>query len=277
MAQAIANTHEQSGRDGLRAAAATWLVLMLLGQWAFFLYIAAFYGGTALSGDFAAWNRLAVLGPSPHVPGDTIGNLAFLGHALAAGLIALGGALQLVPWIRARFPRFHRWNGRVFLLIVVGLSLSGFYLVWIRSDEPVQLAKAGTSLNGVLILGFAALAWRAIRRRDIAAHREWALRLYLVANAQWFMRVGVFGYIVFTKASGFAPMSLDSFFTLWGYGCILVPLGLLQFYLVAKRSTRRPLRIVAAATLFAATLAMAVGALAYGGLTLKLVSGAPLA
>jgi hypothetical protein len=72
-------------------------------------------------------------------------------------------------------------------------------------------------------------------------------------------------------------MSLGSFFTLWGYGCILVPLGLLQLYLVATRSTRRPLRIAAAATLFVATLAMAVGAVAYGALSQKLVSGAPLA
>lgn len=274
MVQALANTPDRARRDGLRAAAATWLAVMLLGQWAFFHYIVAFYGGSALTGDFAAWNRLAVLGPSPHVPGDSVGNLAFLGHALAAGVIALGGGLQLVPWIRARFPAFHRWNGRVFLLTVVALSLSGFYLVWVRSDEPVELAKAGTSLNGLLILGFAALAWRAIRRRDITAHREWALRLYLVANAQWFMRVGVFGYIVFTKLTGFAPMSLGSFFTLWGYGCILVPLALLQLYLVATRSPRRPLRIAAAATLFAATLAMAIGAVAYGALTQKLVSGA---
>ena len=35
-------------------AALFWFAMMLVGQWAFFYYIAAFYGKNVASGDFAA-------------------------------------------------------------------------------------------------------------------------------------------------------------------------------------------------------------------------------
>lgn len=216
-----------------------------------------------------------MFGRHPYVAGDGVGNLSYLAHALAAGIVALGGALQLVPQIRSRFPVFHRWNGRLFLFTVTALCLSGFYLVWIRSSDPIDLGSISVTLNGVLILAFAAAAWRAIRRRDIATHREWALRLYLVSNGQWFMRVGMFCYMIFVKVSGVAPIPTGLFFRLWGFGCFLVPLALLQLYFVAKRSPRRTVRIAAAATLIASTLVMALGTLAFGMFSQKLITGAP--
>src|SRR6185295_18158611 len=130
------------------------------------------------------------------------GNLAFAAHALLAAVIAFGGALQIVPQIRARALAFHRWNGRVFLVTAVGLSLSGLYMVWVRGANPSVVGKVSTSLNAVLILTFAAFAWRAALRRDVSVHRRWALRLYLVANAQWFIRVGVFAWFLLNRAVG---------------------------------------------------------------------------
>src|SRR5262249_52400435 len=80
---------ESLANRALSGAAGFWFAVALLGQWAFFYYIAAFYGASAATGDFHVWDRLAVLrGKSPFVPGDTAGNLAFLAHALAAGIIA---------------------------------------------------------------------------------------------------------------------------------------------------------------------------------------------
>jgi uncharacterized membrane protein len=263
-------------RELLDVSAGTWLIAMLIGQWAFFYYLTAFYGTTLLSGDWEAWNRLAAFGRKPYVPGDGIGNLAFAGHALGAGIIALGGALQLIPQLRARFPRFHRWNGRVFLATVTLLSLSGFYLVWVRGTSPTSLDALATTLNGVLILGFAAAAYLAIRRRDLVSHRRWAMRLYLVSNGQWFLRVGIFAYLMLGNAAGQNPAFGDPFFHFWKFGCLLVPLLLLELYLRARRGPR-PARIATALTLFAATAAMAVGTAVFAVICQKLISGAPLA
>lgn len=71
MAIVQASLLERRPTDGLKLAAAGWLVAMLLGQWAFFYYIAAFYGGSAISGDFEVWNRLAVFGRHPYLLNGT--------------------------------------------------------------------------------------------------------------------------------------------------------------------------------------------------------------
>lgn len=262
--------------DPLHVSAAFWLAAMMLAQWAFFYYIAAFYGTSIATGDLESWNRLAAFGRKPYVPGDAVGNAAFAGHALGAGIVALAGALQLVPQIRARFPRFHRWNGRVFLVTVLTLSLSGFYLVWIRGTSPSTLDSLATSTNGVLIIAFAVAAWLAIRRRDLRAHRAWAMRLYLVSNGQWFLRVGVFAYFVLAKAAGTTPSFADGFFQFWKFGCFLVPLAILQIYLHASHRGSPAVRRVAAGVVAGATLLMLLGAAVFGVLCLKIIAGEPL-
>jgi hypothetical protein len=262
-------------KKALDGAVALWLVVAIIGQWAFFAYIAAFYGGSLIDGDFDVWNRLQALGRTPYIEGDGRGNWVFLTHALGAGLVALGGALQFIPAIRKHAPRFHRWNGRVFLITVVVLSLSGFYLEWIRDQPPTTLDGYATSVNGVLILGFAFLAYRAVRARRIAEHRQWAMRLFLVSNAQWFTRVGLFGYFVICKALGVGTDGAAVFFVFWKFGAFLVPLAVAELYL---RSERRgaSFRISVASLIFALTLLMMIGMVGYGFFTFRLATGAPL-
>lgn len=280
MTEAVATDFQQRGcgaNGALNVAAGLWFVVALAGQWAFFYYIAAFYGGSAVSGDFEVWNRLAALGRTPYVAGDTAGNLTFLSHALAAGIIAFGGALQLFPQIRARAPAFHRWNGRLYLLTVTGLSLSGFYLVWVRGTSPSTLDGFSTTFNGVLILTFAALALRSAMARDIAVHRRWALRLYLVSNAQWFLRVGLFAYFVVNMALGNKVGFGDPFIKFWTFGCYLVPFAVAELYLRAKDSGSPLAKIAVAGGLVALTVLMGAGVFAFAMFSQAIVTGAPLA
>ena len=252
-----------------------WFGLALIGQLAFIAYIAAFYGGSLLDGNFEVWNRLQALGRTPYIKGDAQGNWVFLAHALGAGLVALGGVLQLVPAIRKHAPRFHRWNGRVFMATVMVLSLSGFYLEWIRDDPPTTLSGYATTINGVLILTFAYLAYRAARAKQFVVHRQWAIYLFLVSNAQWFTRVGLFGYLVSCKLLGIGTDSVGTFFGFWKFGAFLVPLFVAWLYL---RSTHRgpAYKGAVAALIGVLTVPMMIGMVAYGFFTFKLATGAPL-
>ncbi len=251
-------------------------LVFLLGQWAFFYYIAAFYGGSAITGDFEIWNRLAVFGRTPYEEGDRFGNLAYLGHAMAAGIIAFGGALQLVPQIRKYAPAFHRWNGRLFLFTVVGLSLSGFYLVWVRQTSPTFLDGLSTSFNGLLILTFAFLTTRYAIARNIPVHRRWAMRLVLVSNAQWFLRVGAFFYLALNGLLGREIPSEDPFFKIWTFGCYLVPLAVLELYMRSKDGANPFAHVLVGLLLAALTLAMGLGIFAYSKFSQALITGAPL-
>jgi hypothetical protein len=272
-AAALSNRRDpvSAGRT-LGAAASLWLFTAVAGQWLFFIYIAGFYGPSTLRGDMAAWNRNTLL-LKGYAPGDTVGNIAFGAHALLAGIIAFGGALQLIPPLRSRWPALHRWNGRLFMITALGVSLTGFYMVWVRHTSTSLAGAIAISLNGALILGSAILAWRAARRRDLVAHRQWALRLYLVANAQWFTRVGFFAWLLIGRGLLHAPSALTGqVFDAWTFGCFIVPLGVLELYLRAQDSTGSAGRIAMAGGLVALTALMAVGIFAYSGMSLSLLA-----
>lgn len=243
----------------LKAAVAFWFVAALIGQWVFFYYIAVFYGPSTLTGNFQAWtkNHNLIKG---YIPGDTPGNLTFGVHALLAGYVAFGGALQIIPQLRSIAPRFHRWNGRTFLVTAFVLSVTGLYMIWIRGAVTNMTGSVAISLDAALIILFAILAWRAARRRDFDVHRRHALRTWLVANGQWFFRVGVFGWILVNHGPvGFGGHFDGPIIVFWEFGCYLLPLTVLELYLRTTEGTSLRARYAMAGALIALTLIMSAG------------------
>lgn len=262
----------ESGPALLRRSAAFWWAAAIIGQWAFLYYIARVYGTTTLSGNFAAWarNHMLIKG---YVPGDTVGNLSFGVHALLAGVIAFGGTLQLIPWIRDRAIAVHRWNGRLFMLTAIGVSLTGFYMVWVRHATTTLVGAIAISGNGALIIACALVAWRMVLAGDIERHRRWALRAFMVANGQWFFRVGLFGWILINRGPFLVGDNLDGPFAIfWSFGCYLVPLVLLELYLRAKKSARPFAQFATAGVIGAATLYMSVGMFGFTMIALRIAA-----
>jgi hypothetical protein len=244
--------------SALRSAAAFWLVVTAIGQLIFVAYIASFYGGTAMQGNFAAWNKVL---PHGHVPGDAMGNAALMGHMLFAAIITLGGLLQLMPQVRTGAPRFHRWNGRVYVLTAVAASLTGLYMVWLRGSVDNVLQSVGISINALLVIACGAMTVRHALARRLAVHRRWALRLFLVVSGVWFFRVGLMFWIVVNGGPvGFDPTTfrgpaLDAI----TFAQFLLPLAVFELYLRAQDSTGAAGRIAMAAGLVLLTVAMGVG------------------
>lgn len=255
----------------LVGTAAVWLASALVGQWLFLSYIAVFYGPSTFSGDFEAWTRNQML-HNAYRPGDLIGNLTFGAHTLLAGVIAFGGALQVMPQVRARWPRFHRWNGRVFLVTACLLSVTGLSLIWLRAPEPEKISHWAITGNAVLILAFSALAYRTARGRNFVAHRRWALRLYLVSNAQWFTRVGFMVWMMFSSGLGLKGVN-GTAFLVWTFGCYLLPLAVLEIYMRARESRSSAVKLAAAGVLGIFTLLMLTGTVIYSVVTLKIING----
>jgi uncharacterized membrane protein len=271
-------TGQQPSRPAnvLTGAALFWLAVFLLGQLAFFYYLVAFYGVTIATNNLAAWNVFKQFGVTSYIPADTIGNFAFGSHALGAAIVAIAGGLQLVPAVRRRLPRFHRINGRIFLLTCVILTLSGLYLVWIRKAPPASFSELTTTLNAALILTCSYFVVRRALARDIKNHSRWAMRLYLVANGQWFLRLGVMCYMALGNLIGTASFT-DGFFTYWNYAAFIIPLVVLQLYFCAKDTGQALIKHIVAALLIVLALLMSTGILAQGFLHYKIINGEPLA
>jgi hypothetical protein len=243
----------------LRGAAGLWVAVTLLGQWAFVYYLVAFYGVATVTGRFEDWDRNRLL-THGYVAGDAVGNAVFASHVLLAVVVALGGALQLVPRVRARHPRVHRWNGRAFLVAAMLAGLGGLHMSLVR-DRP-GLDDVALGLDALLIVGFGALAWRAARARALADHRRWALRTFMVTNAVWFQRLGFAGYALGSHALGVRP-DMAAFFRVWSFGSYLVPLALLELYLLAARTQSGPVRLAAAGTLAVLSLVTAASTVGF--------------
>ena len=242
----------------LRGSAAFWFVTAALGQLVFALYIAAFYGRTALSGNFDEWNNVLRHGV---IAGDGGGNAALGAHLLLAFLITVGGPLQLVPRLRTRFPAIHRLIGRCYILTACIMSLGGLYLVWSRIGIPgtsVPNAVA-ISINAILILGCAAMAWRFGVARDIRRHRIWALRLFVVVSGVWFLRVGVMLWILVAGPAGLGDNLTGPVGVALNFAQYLLPLMVLELYLRARSGKGNVRRGATAALLSVLTVGMGAG------------------
>ena len=242
---------------GLTLAARAWFATALAGQLIFISYLLAFYWMAALQGNLAAWNKVL---PNAHVAGNTLGNAAIAVHVLIAAIVTLGGPLQLLARLRARCPAFHRWNGRVYVVTVVVASLTGLYLNATRhADNLVQ--QLGIDLNALLILVAACFAVRHAMHGRTAAHRRWALRLFLLVSGSWFFRVGLMFWIAANGGpAGFDPGTFQGpALTILGFLQFLVPLAVLELYFYARDQGQTRARVAVSVTLLAATAVTAIG------------------
>lgn len=242
----------------LHYAAVGWFFLAALGQLAFALFIAGFYGGRTLSGNPANWND------KPHITGytdgDWLGNAAFLSHALVGALFTVSGLLQMIPAIRRKLPRLHRWNGRLYIVCAYSLALGGLWLTWGRGSYLSLISALSISGNAILILVFSTLAWRSAAIRRFDDHRRWAMRTFLVANGVWFFRVAIMAWVILNQGPAGMTRRLDGPADIGlQFGSYLLPVALLEAYFAAQRIRQDRLSVLVAILLLAATALMAVG------------------
>lgn len=234
------------GRRALSQTASTWYFATVFGQALFLLFIVLFYYTSSLSGNFEAWDN------KPNIKGfvadDAGGNVMFALHVLLAAVMTLGGLVQLVPAVRQRWPKLHRWNGRVFMVTVLSLAIGGLWLTWVRETYLTVTGAVGISMNAFLIIGFSIMAWRAAMNGDFAQHRLWALRLFVVASGVWFMRLGYMIWGIATGGAGIGDAMNGPFDYFLAFGNSLLPLAIMEIYLRVKagKSVRAHYQMAAA-------------------------------
>ncbi|MBU1174914.1 MAG: DUF2306 domain-containing protein [Alphaproteobacteria bacterium] len=104
-------------------------------------------------------------------------------HILCSLVFALAGALQFAPFMRRRWPTWHRHAGRV--LVIAGLlsAETGLHMTLVY-DLP---ATDGEALNvirvfvGVAMMISLVIGIAAARQGDIVTHRAYMIRAYAIA------------------------------------------------------------------------------------------------
>ncbi|MBK9715739.1 MAG: DUF2306 domain-containing protein [Kouleothrix sp.] len=136
-----------------------WGAMLLLA-----LFVVAYAGFVMATGAF----------PAPLRPSFQIHQLAITAH-IAGGMAALAIApLQLVPWLRRRHAAVHRWLGRAAMLGMLVGGLGGLAMAVVSYGGIAS--NLGFAALALAWLGTAALGYRSIRARQVAAHRRWMVR-----------------------------------------------------------------------------------------------------
>lgn len=248
-------------RQAVDVAVKLWFTVAAVGHWIFLAYILAVFYPPVAEHGLEGFKGLHL--PAGFREGETLGNLASVSHVLLAAIIIGGGPLQLIPAVRRRFPTFHRWLGRSYLVAALSSSLGGLFMTWTRSPIGDVISKLGISGDAVLIILFATLAVRYAMAGRIVEHRRWALRLFLAASAVWFFRVGLMGWVMLTGGVGIDWESFTGpFLYVLGFTQYLLPLAMGEWYFYCQRHATPGVQMSFAGTLFALTGFMALGIVA---------------
>ncbi|WP_323761401.1 DUF2306 domain-containing protein [Maricaulis sp.] len=231
----------------LAGSGVLWFAIAAAGQWLFAYYIIAAYIPRTASGEFERWNETGLI--NGYAEGDLIGNLGFISHVLLAAFVSIAGVLQLLPMVRRRFPTFHRWTGRSYMSVAVFLAVGGIILVWGRGTRMNDWAALGTTIDGLLILVTAGFTLRHAIARRIDQHRRWAMRLFVVVNGVWFIRVGYMAWAIASGGAGMSRTMSGPADILMPYAAFLIPLVLLEFYQRARDSSSSAFKFTVAAAI----------------------------
>jgi uncharacterized membrane protein len=115
-------------------------------------------------------------------------NIAFYAHILGGAIALLTGWMQFWTTFRKRYPAFHKFLGKVYLIAVLGLSSpAGFYLAWFATGG----LWAGLGFGILAILWFYSTfsAYSAIRQGQVEAHKNWMIRSYAFTFAAVTLRL----------------------------------------------------------------------------------------
>lgn len=103
-------------------------------------------------------------------------------HVFAAAVALALGPFQFSARLRERNLQLHRWMGRLYLGVGVLLGgLAGLYM----SQHALGgiVARLGFASLAACWIGTGLAAYLAIRRNDIASHRQWMVRNFALTLA----------------------------------------------------------------------------------------------
>jgi uncharacterized membrane protein len=126
-------------------------------------------------------------------------------HIVPGLLFMILGPLQFSSAIRARHLRWHRWNGRVFVICGMVIGISALVMSFAMPAIGGFNQAAATTLFGTFFLVALCKAFWHIRQREVALHREWMIRAFAIGLAVATIRPIVGLLFATSRFSGLTP------------------------------------------------------------------------
>ncbi|MBQ4811829.1 hypothetical protein A7985_13825 [Pseudoalteromonas luteoviolacea] len=247
----------------LSGAIKTWVVVALAGQWFFAMYILSLY---ALPLMFGAIEKAQMVSPSQGLNSNIdLNSTMFFAHVLPAILMAMSGLLQLIPNVRTRFPKFHRYNGRMFFTLGLMGAFTGLYLTWITGHRLSDIGSIGVTVNGILIPVAIYFAWQAAVKKRFAQHQRFAVHSFLLVNGVWTFRLYLMGWYIVNQGMNGNTLTLDGPADIaLSFASFLLPMAIYEVILWGKKQRRDSVKWGIAALACFGTLITFIGVIAAG-------------
>jgi len=155
-----------------------------------------------------------------------------IAHIGGGSLALVTGLFQFSGAIRKRWPKVHRWTGRIYLLGVLVGSIGAVYLGLVVS--PIRAFGISLEFLALAWVLTSLMAYIAARRRQFAAHKEWMTRSYVVTFGFVLFRIGTRNHVL-----GNLGFQMQSVVLSWA--CWAVPL-LITDVVQRWRATMGPVR-----------------------------------
>ncbi|WP_257323988.1 DUF2306 domain-containing protein [Pseudoalteromonas rhizosphaerae] len=234
-----------------------WFICLLMAQGCFVTYLILGYGLTSVTTGLSGWSRL---NNTAYAASDPTGNILYATHVLLAIVMIISGSLQLIPALRTKYNKFHRYNGRVFVLLACTISMAGMYLIIVRGTVGNTLMHSLTIFAGCVVILSSILAVQAARGRNINTHQIWAIRLYLAANGVLFFRLMIFAWFLTFGSLGIDTATFTGPTVLTISICSYVmPLLIAELVRYAGRTTNKVITTVTAGLMVLISFVFLVG------------------
>lgn len=126
-------------------------------------------------------------------------------HIVPGLLFMVLGPLQFSTAIRARYLRWHRWNGRLFVACGGVIGISALVMSFAMPAIGGVNQAAATTLFGTFFLFALGRAFWHIRKGEVALHREWMLRAFGVGLAVATIRPIIAIFFATSRLTGLTP------------------------------------------------------------------------
>jgi hypothetical protein len=181
-------------------------------------------------------------------------------HFATGATLLLFGPLQLIACVRDRWPGFHRWIGRTYVLAAALAGAGGLAFILIKGTIGGAPMSVGFGTYGALVVLAAAQTYRYGRARALERHRAWAIRLYALAIGSWLYRMDYGFWLMLTRGAGTRPGFDGSFDVVMMFFFYVPNLVLAELVIRSRDRPWRPLlQAATAGALIFASLFIVVG------------------
>lgn len=150
---------------------------------------------------------ISVLRSDNYVPGpeafaqDYIGMpLTILFHTVLGLIFFVIGPLQFIARIRNSYLPVHRWLGRLFVFSSLVIAASSLYLVFKQPLGGLNETVAILFFSLILVFSLAKAIYH-IKRKEVAKHREWMIRVFSLGLGISTTRLVVTALLIISKGT----------------------------------------------------------------------------